>query len=495
MRLRNAVRTSAFRLTFLYAVVFAASVLVLLAFLYWRTIALIDRQAHDTIEAEVRGLAEQYEQRGLPGLVELVRQRALVGNGDHVYLLTTPSLLPLAGNLERWPDEKATNGWLSLTLSKMDEGRMTPHPIEARSFLLPGGFHLLVGRDVHERGKFRLIVLEAFAWSLAATLALGMIGGLLLSRRVLGRVEQVAATARRIMAGDLTQRLPRDRSGDEFDRLAAILNGMLDRIERLMGGMRLATDSLAHDLRSPLTRLKARVELALLQRPDAERDRRALGDVLEQADSALLLFESLLKIAMAESGASATELKPLDLAALTRDAAELYEPLAEDNGIILRVAADHPAMIRGQGELLAQSIANLLDNAVKYTPAGGVIDVSVTAHGQEQVTLSIADNGPGIGAADRQRVLERFVRLEESRSTPGSGLGLSLVDAVARLHGAGLSLDDGNPGLRVTLVFPYAVGEAAAPPTTGRSLSPPPTAEIALRPLTEAVGESPRTPG
>ncbi|MFO1154069.1 MAG: HAMP domain-containing sensor histidine kinase [Rhodospirillales bacterium] len=460
MRLRNAVRTSAFRLTLLYTAVFAASVLVLLGFLYWRTVALIDRQARDTIEAEIRGLAEQYDQRGLPGLVELIRQRAaLVGNDDHVYLLTTPSLLPLAGNLERWPDEQTKNGWLSLSLSKMDEGRLMPHPVEARSFLLPGGFRLLVGRDVLERGKFRLIVLEAFAWSLAATLILGLIGGLLLSRRILGRVEQVAGTARRIMAGDLTQRLTRNGSGDEFDRLAAILNGMLDRIERLMAGMRLATDSLAHDLRRPLTRLKARVELALLQPADAERDRRALADVLEQSDSALLLFESLLKIAMAESGAAVTELRPLDLAALTRDATELYEPLADDNGITIEVKADQPAMLYGQGELLAQSIANLLDNAVKYTPQGGRIGVAVTTQ-DDRVALTIADSGPGINAADRLRVLDRFVRLEESRSSPGSGLGLSLVNAVARLHGADLSLDDNNPGLRVCLMFPAAPATA-----------------------------------
>ncbi len=465
VRLRNAVRTSAFRLTFLYTATFAASVLVLLGFLYWRTVALIDRQARDTIEAEIRGLAEQYDQRGLIGLVELIGQRtALDGNSDHVYLLTSPSLVPLAGNLERWPDEdEVSGGWLSLSLSKMDEGRLVPHLVEARSFLLPGGFRLLVGRDVHERGKFRMIVLEAFAWSLAATLALGLIGGLLLSRRILGRVEQVAGTARRIVAGDLTQRLTRNGSGDEFDRLAAILNGMLDRIERLMAGMRLATDSLAHDLRRPLTRLKARVELALLQPANAERDRRALADVLEQADSALLLFESLLRIAMAESGAAVSELRLLDLAALTRDAAELYEPLAENNGIILQVTAQGPAMVYGQGELLAQSIANLLDNAVKYTPRGGTIEVGVASE-DDRILLTIADSGPGINAGDRSRVLDRFVRLEESRSSPGSGLGLSLVDAVARLHGARLSLDDNAPGLRVSLDFPAPQGQHDAAP-------------------------------
>lgn len=441
----------------IYSAVFGASVLVLLAFIYWRTVSLIDRQATEMIEAEIRGLADQYISRGLPGLMRVIEQRIKQpGNEDHLYLLTDPALTPLAGNLESWPlqvDE--TGDWLALSLSKMDEGRLIPHEVRARMFVLPGGFRLLVGHDVHERGKFREILLEALLWSLAATVALSVIGGLIVSRRMLRRVEDISVTARRIMAGDLGQRVAGDGSGDEFDRLAGILNAMLDRIECLMSGMRLATDSLAHDLRRPLTRLKARTELALLEPPQPERDRAALGEVLNQADSALTLFDSLLRIAMAKSGAAATELKLVDLAALTRDATELYEPLAEEREIILRFSDNGPAMIGGQPELLAQSVANLLDNAVKYTPIGGSIVVTVTAEAT-QIRLSVADSGPGVPADDRERVLEPFVRLEESRSTPGSGLGLSLVVAVARLHGARLALDDNAPGLRVILTFPAA---------------------------------------
>lgn len=454
MLLPNLVRTSAFRLIVLYTVVFALSATLLLAFIYWRTVGLIDRQAHDTIEAEIRGLAEQYHQRGLLGLAEVIELRSKQrGNDDHVYLLTSPTRMPLAGNLESWPETlDETHDWVPLTVLKMDEGSMLPHSNLARMLILPGGYHLLVGRDMHERGKFRHIVLESLGWSSTAIILLGLVGGIVLSRRMLGRVETIALTTRRIMAGDLSQRVKGNGSGDEFDRLADILNAMLDRTERLMGGMRLATDSLAHDLRRPLTRLRSRAELALLQPPSSEEDREALEDMLRQTDSALSTFDNLLKIAMAESGPAVSELRCLDLAALARDAAELYEPVAEDREVAFVVETPTPAMIMGQPELLAQSVANLLDNAVKYTPAGGRISVAVN-RSEQAVVLTVADTGPGVPEADRQRVLERFVRLDECRSTPGSGLGLALVAAVAHLHDAALTLGDNTPGLRVTMTF------------------------------------------
>lgn len=457
MLLPNLVRTSAFRLIVLYTVVFALSASLLLAFIYWRTVGLIDRQARDTIEAEIRGLAEQYHQRGLLGLAEVIELRSKQrGNDDHVYLLTSPTRMPLAGNLESWPETlDETHDWVPLTVLKMDEGALLPHANLARMLILPGGYHLLVGRDMHERGKFRHIVLESLAWSSTAIILLGLIGGIVLSRRMLGRVETIALTARRIMAGDLSQRVQGNSSGDEFDRLSDILNAMLDRTERLMAGMRLATDSLAHDLRRPLTRLRSRAELALLQPPSSHEDREALEDMLRQTDAALSTFDNLLKIAMAESGPAVSELRRLDLAALARDASDLYEPVAEEKGVAFDVEAPGPAMIMGQPELLAQSVANLLDNAVKYTPASGRISVTVSAS-NTMVTLHVADTGPGVPEADRQRVLERFVRLDECRSTHGSGLGLALVAAVARLHDAELILDDNSPGLRVTLTFAAA---------------------------------------
>jgi signal transduction histidine kinase len=458
----NLFRTTAFRLTLLYVALFTASVAAILGFIYWSTVEVIDRQTTATIEAEIKGLAEQYKERGLAGLVEVIRERA-DERGDSVYLLADPALGPLAGNLTAWPPSAtAPSEWVSLDLVRRDGSGPVRHEVRARTFRLTGNYRLLVGRDMHEKAKFRNIVVETLTWSLAATLVLGLLGGVLLSRGMLARVDGVTQTARRIMQGDLSRRIRERGSGDEFDRLAESLNAMFEQIERLMSGMRLATDSLAHDLRGPLTRLRGRIELALIQPPESARDRQALVDVLSQADWALAMFDSLLKIAAAESGVAATELKPLDLAALARDAAELYEPVAEERGLEIEVATADGPLINAQRELLSQAVANLLDNAVKHTPAGGHIIVRVAAAGAE-VVLTVADTGPGILEGDRARVLERFVRLEECRHGPGAGLGLSLVAAVAKLHGATLRLEDNAPGLKVELRFPVARRNATVP--------------------------------
>jgi signal transduction histidine kinase len=458
----NLFRTTAFRLTLLYVALFTASVAAILGFMYWSTVAVIDRQTTATIEAEIKGLAEQYKERDLAGLVEVIRERAGEG-GDSVYLLIDPVLGRLAGNLTAWPPSAtAPSEWVSLDLIRREGSGPVRHEVRARTFQLAGGYRLLVGRDMHEKAKFRTIVVETLAWSLAAALALGLLGGVFLSRRMLARVDGVTQTTRQIMRGDLSRRIRERGSGDEFDRLAESLNAMFEQIERLMSGMRLATDSLAHDLRGPLTRLRGRIELALIQPPESARDRQALVDVLSQADSALAMFDSLLKIAAAEAGVAATELKPLDLAALARDAAELYEPVAEERGLQIDVATVGAPVINAQRELLSQAVANLLDNAVKHTPAGGRIAVRVAAAGAE-VVLTVADTGPGIPHAHRERVLERFVRLEECRHGPGAGLGLSLVAAVAKLHGGTLRLQDNAPGLDVELRFPAARQDAAAP--------------------------------
>jgi signal transduction histidine kinase len=448
----NLWRTSAFRLTILYVALFSLSVLTLFAFIYWSTVRVIERQTVDTVEAEIRGLAEQYRHQSLSGLIRIIDERSGVAQND-VYLLTDEKLQRLAGNLSTWPPQAPDGGWVRLTLSKRQNGTVTPYEVRARTFLLPGDHRLLVGRDTEEKTRFQRMIVETLGWSLAAALVLGLIGGIVLSRRVLARVDQMTRTARRIMAGEWSQRIAKDGSGDEFDRLAASLNMLLGRIERLMTGMRLATDSLAHDLRGPLTRLRGRIELALRQPAGSGGDRDALADVLAQSDAAIATFDSLLKIAQAEAGMAEDTFQDVDLGAIARDAADLYEPLAEEHGVTMAVAVDEGAMVSGQPQLLAQAVGNLVDNAVKYTPEGGRITVSVRPR-DGRIELCVADSGPGIPAADRERVLERFVRLEECRSTPGAGLGLSLVAAVARLHGAELTLSDNDPGLRVCLLVP-----------------------------------------
>ncbi len=456
MPLANVFRTSAFRLTLWYLALFCVSVLALLAFIYWSTVAVIERQTEETIQSEIRGLAEQYRLQGLPRLRAIVRERSgPSGDPNNVYLLTAPDLSPMAGNLDAWP-RHAVGGdeeWVDLSLGRESEGPDgSVHVVRARTFTLSGGFRLLVGRDTRQREAFRRTVVQALGWSVAAMVLLGIIGGLLISRGMLARVDGIARTANSIVSGDLSRRLSVHGSGDEFDRLAGSLNEMLDRIDRLMTGMRLATDSLAHDLRGPLTRLKSRIELALRDSRTGAGDRAVLEGILDDADAALAMFDSLLRIALAEGGAKAGEMTPVDLAALAQAGAELYEPVAEEKGVALTVAASDPVPIVGHGELLSQAVANLLDNAVKYTPAGGTVTVSLAQEGDRAV-LSVCDTGPGIPAADRARVLERFVRLDASRGGPGAGLGLSLVAAVARLHGATVSLADNQPGLKVVLAF------------------------------------------
>jgi len=456
----NLARTSTFRFALLYAGLFSASVAALLAFIYWSTVAVIDQQIDATIEAEIRGLAEQYQDDGLPRLIEVIRARAdEPGNTDRVYLLADPALRPLAGNLAAWPAAATgpSGQWFELRLAKVDAGEAAPHLIRARSFVLPDSFNLLVGRDTQERSQFRATMVETLAWSLAATLALALTGGLLLSRRLLRRVDLVAAAAHRIMRGDLGGRLPASADGDEFDRLSTELNSMLDQIERLMTGMRAVTDSLAHDLRSPLTRLQTRIEQALVETLPAEDRRRLLDLALADLAGVLHTFQTLVEIARAEAGAGRAAMAAVDVSALAEAVADLYRPVAEDKGIAFTAAIAPGLAAHGHGQLLAQALSNLLDNAVKYTPAGGRIALAARP-APEGCELVVADNGPGIPAAERARVLERFVRLEANGATTGSGLGLSLVAAVAKLHRGRLALADNAPGVRAILSLPAAEG-------------------------------------
>lgn len=457
----NLFRTSAFRLTLLYLVLFGTSVLALLGFIYATTVAVIDRQTEETIEAEARGLADQYRQGGMGRLMGTIRLRAETTKNE-VYLLADPNLQPIAGNLAHWPMDVEEEGpWVTFSASRRDGDSFQ---VRARIYVLAGGYRLLVGRDTYERARFEKIVFNALLWSLAGAAVLGVGGGLFLSRRLLRRVDEMSRTARQIVDGNLSLRLAKTGSEDEFDRLADSINQMLGQIERLMTGMRLATDSLAHDLRSPLTRLRGRIELALREPASKGKDREALVDVLAQAEAALATFDSLLKIAAAEAGTARSEFAPVDLAQIARDAGELYEPVAEDANIALSVETEGPLFIRGQPELLAQALANLLDNAVKYTPPGGQIRIRVNRDGG-LARVTVTDTGPGIPEDQRARVFERFVRLEECRRTPGAGLGLSLVAAVAKLHDGSVELFDNAPGLRVVLTFPLALAPAtmAAP--------------------------------
>ncbi|WP_404384587.1 sensor histidine kinase [Caenispirillum salinarum] len=454
-------KTSAFRLTLAYTAVFGLSVLLLLTAIYWTTAQNISRTIDEAITSDIDALAQHYNTRGLGGLVEAIERRTGPANvSGSLYLLTDPKFRPIAGNVSAWPANATEQGsWVMFPLA--GDGTEAAYG-RAKAFRLSAGFHLLVGRDTRALDRFQDLMAEAMAWALAGTLVLGLGGGALVSRRVLARIEGISRGAETIMRGDVSHRMNTTGSGDEFDRLAATLNAMLDQIEQLMTGIRTVSNNVAHDLRSPLTRMRAQLETAVAQGGTAEDLRETCAAVLAEADGLLATFNALLSIAEAESGVRLKDAVSVDLGALVEDAADLYEPLAEDEGLSLTAGPLAGVSVQGSRELLFQALSNLLDNAVKYTPAGGAVRVSVLPPaGNHGPVLEVRDTGPGIAPEDRDRVTDRFVRLDASRSTPGNGLGLALVSAIARSHGAALELDDAAPGLAARLVFP-ADGSGAA---------------------------------
>ena len=454
-------RTNAFRLAALYMVLFATSVLALLAFIYFSTADFIEAQTEETIDAEITGLAEQYHEHGLSGLINTINERATTERGDStLYLLTDPQLHRVAGNLSAWPQTSPIRaGVVRFPVQLKYKGTIVSYDAIASVFVLTGDYRLLVGRDLRDADIFHARITRTLAWAALLTLALGLVGGWFLTRNMLRRVEAVNRTSASIIQGDFSERVPLTGSGDEFDQLASNLNAMLDQIERLMIGMRQVTDNIAHDLRTPLSRLRARLEVTLLERPDAARYADVLGETIAEADQLLGTFNALLSIAEAEAGSRRETMAVVELSEIARSVADLYEPVADEKGLVLEVAVAPSLPVRGDRHLLSQAIANLLDNALKYTPEGKVL-LSARRVG-DQIRLEVADTGPGVPADRRESVFDRFVRLEGSRSTQGNGLGLSLVRAVAKLHGGDVRLEDNNPGLKAVLILP-AAGERLA---------------------------------
>ncbi|HEY0566643.1 MAG TPA: ATP-binding protein [Xanthobacteraceae bacterium] len=451
-------RTTAFRLTLVYLTIFAVFAACLVLYFAWSTHRLISEQITATVDAEITGLDEQYREGGIRRLVMTVEGRARQP-GSNLYLVTTFAGESVAGNVGSLaPGVLERSGWTETVYRRIGGAENAQHRALVRVFQLSGGFRLLVGRDLEERDRLYDIVISAARWSTALVVVLGLLGGFFVARRVLKRIDAMTGTTQTIMAGDLSERLPIAGTGDELDRLAENLNVMLERIEGLMHGFREVSDNIAHDLKTPLTRLRNRAEEAL-RRGHGEPDyRRALEATIEESDSLIRTFNALLMIARAESG-QAVEVAEFDAAEIARDIGELYEPLADEKGLALRLDAAVAAPVRGNRELVSQALANLLDNAIKYTLSGKSVSsdilVKVSAQG-DRVLLAVEDKGPGIPEEDRGRVIDRFVRLEQSRSEPGSGLGLSLASAVARLHGGELTLEDNRPGLRAVLVLPRA---------------------------------------
>ena len=450
-------RTTVFKLSLVYLVVFAIGAGLVLMRVGMNVKELFDDQIDQTVEAEIAGLSEQYRQGGIRRLVETVERRANQP-GSSLYLVTTFAGERITGNVAQLPFGVLERPGLIETRYARTDGVVAEHRALARIFLLPGGFRLLVGRDLEDREALRGMMLRALLTSLGWLVLIGTAGGIFVAMRVLRRVDAMSASAQTIMSGDLSQRLPRTGSGDELDRLATSLNAMLERIGELMKGLQEVSDNIAHDLKTPLTRLRNSVDEALRTAQSSDGYRACLEKVVEESEGLIRVFNALLMIARLESGAAQEAMQDFDVAEVARDVAELYDAVAEEQGVMLRLDVDAPLMMRGGRELIGQALANLVDNAIKHgqpQESGAQVVVNIAARRMgNRIELTIADRGPGVAAQDRARVLERFVRLEGSRSRPGSGLGLSLASAVARLHHGALRLDDNEPGLRVTIDLP-----------------------------------------
>ena len=454
----NPLRTSAFRLAVSYGVIFTLGVSLLLSGVYLLTKTVLNNEIDAVISAELEGLTDEYRRGGLTGLAdELTWRSDSWGRTGAVYLLVDTRLSKEGGNLAYWPFKGVpATPWSNFNIAaRGPNDDPVLHPVRAKVLLLPDGYRLLVGMDVSQQGRFIATFRKATAWGIGLTALIGVLAGTWLSRRLTRRVQGAAQTCDAIVGGDLSRRLPVTGSRDEFDALAQAVNSMVDRLAEKTQVLRATFDSAAHDLRAPLYRLRGRLEEAVRHPNTDEAVRESVEASLQELEHVQRTLSTLLQIAQAESAISVANSACVDLAKLASDMGDLYEPAARDRQLELTVRADAACDVRGNRQLLAQAIANLVENSLKYVPAGGRIELKAERVG-ELSRLTVADNGPGIPESERAHALEPFVRLPSAASTSGTGLGLSLVAAIARLHHAQLSLEDNQPGLRVVLDFSAA---------------------------------------
>ena len=465
--LARLLRSTTLKLTLAILALSAIGSGIVLGIVAWQVTKLVDEETVQTIRAEAGALAEQYELGGLRRLGAAIVARSREP-GPTLYLLTDPAGEPLAGNISELPPHALErSGVVSTTYkSSADSSRVRMALMEI--FPIAGGFHLLVGHDLGDRARIGGVLVRALAVSLIFLAGLAALCSLFVARRVLRRIDAMNRSAHAIMAGDLAKRLPVSGSDDELDRLAIGLNEMLNRIADLMTGLREVSDNIAHDLRTPLTRLRNHAEEALRLDREKPEYRAAIERTIEESDSLIRVFDALLMIARAEAGADRAGMASFDVGAVVAGVAELYEPVAEEKGFALNLSAAPGLEIMGNRELVGQAVANLIDNALKYGAGAGegsvnAIDVTARREGGD-IMIEIADHGPGVAEEDRQRVFDRFVRLEGSRSRPGSGLGLSLAAAAARMHKGSVRLEDNAPGLRVIVSLPAGAAPALPMP-------------------------------
>lgn len=461
-RLGRVWRTTTVRLTALFILIFVVFSIALLAYMAWQSSLAIQRQQVAAIARETNVLKQIDQQQGVRNLIFAV-QRLGARPGPGIYFLGDQLGQMIAGNVSDVPANiLQSEGFYTFTYTRQRAFDGTPDDSGkgvalVRTTLLSNGLRLVVGRDIVERRGYSAIILGGFAFAVLGIIAMSVLAGGLTAMRVLRRIDTITATSTKIMSGNLSERVPVTRRDDEFDRLATSLNAMLERIEQLMQGLKEVTDNVAHDLKTPLTRMRNRAEAALRDDTDVEAQKAALETTIAESDQLIRTFNALLMIARAEAGAPSGAFSDLDVSAAVADVAELYGPVAEDAGMTLDMDVAEGVRVKAIRELIGQALVNLVENAIKYAASRADRPGQVTLGVHERdgrVIIEVADNGPGIPEQDRKRVIERFVRLEKSRTEPGSGLGLSLVAAVAHLHGGTFRLEDNAPGVRAIIDLP-----------------------------------------
>jgi signal transduction histidine kinase len=465
--LAKTLRSTTLRLALIAIAIFGAAVIALFSYVYWSTASFVRSRADRAIAAEQAMLLRAHEGTGRSGLIAAIERRvAEPPFAAAQYLFVDPVGMRLAGNVSAWPPALAqSNGWGTFRAPPGTPPGTDAPLVRAMVTTLPDGSRLLVGQAIDDLDAFARRIETALLLGIILIFVLAGVASVSVTRRTVGRIETINATSRAIMQSGLGERIPMRGTRDEWDQLAANLNSMLDRIEGLMAEVRQVTDNVAHDLRTPLARMRGRLEKAYGAAGASERERALIGDTLADLDGVLRMFSSLTRISQIEANGRTDASRLVDLTEIAREVAELFDAAAEDKGGRLAVAGDGAAMVVGDRDLLFDALANLVDNAIKHGRAGGHVTVTVAPRA-DGCEICVADDGPGIPAQERQNVFKRFYRLERSRRTPGNGLGLSLVAAVARLHGAGIEITDTAPGLSIRLRFPTVSAAAMAQQAT-----------------------------
>jgi signal transduction histidine kinase len=446
-------RSTTFKLALISIGVFGTVVIVLFGYVYWSTTNFVLSRSDSAIEAERATLRNVYNTSGRDGLIQAIERRGSAAPFEGgVYLLADQSFAPVAGNLTKWPVVKGAEQWTEFNVDAL--GQKTGQPLYRAAWeTLPNGFHLLVGKDISDLGRFATEIYAALAFAIFLILVLAAVASVSVTRRTVGRIESINMTSRAIMETGLGRRIPIRGTQDEWDQLAQNLNSMLDRIETLMAEVKQVSDNVAHDLRTPLARMRGRLEKASIEKNAPDHDQSLISETMADLDDVLRMFSSLTRISQIEAANQTAAFRIVNLGEIASEVAELFDAAAENKGGRVEVFGDKTARISADRDLLFDAISNLVDNAIKHGREGGLVSTRLDQRDGVAI-LSVSDDGPGIPSEEFEHVFRRFYRLERSRSMPGNGLGLSLVAAVARLHGASIRLIDNAPGLRVELRFP-----------------------------------------